>query len=152
MRKIMRSQAGFSLGGVIVFILLVAGGIYLVIQLIRPSQASGKFKTAIDGIALSGMNKTDGQIRRDIIGSAGEIGVFLDEDDILITWGPGREFLEITVEYSAPLDLWFFHHDRQFNYLARRELSRPKQIMNQVERSVGGSYNKMVERARQAGQ
>lgn len=120
--------------------------------MIRPSYCSGRFKTAVNTIATDGFAKSNQQIREEIIDQAEEIGVVLDDDNILINWGPSRETLEIKLDYSFPVDLFLYQYNRQFSYSYTRKLSYPKKMIDRTEQKLKGSYNKMVEKARDAEQ
>lgn len=138
--------------GIIIFIAVAAAIIFIVVQMIRPTTKAGIFETGVEGITLEGMNKSDAQLQKEILEKAAANGVNLNDENIKIAWGPNRDYLEVTIDYSIPIDLVVHKFDRLFNYYTKREISYPKNLLNQVERSVKGSSNTMVERARKATQ
>lgn len=133
-----------------IFILFVAGLTFLTIHLIRPSYCSGRFKTAINGIAVDSFSKKDQDIQEEILARAKELGVVMDEEDVSINWGPKQESLEIKLAYSLPVDLGFYTYNRQFNYTLQKKLSYPQKRINQTNQKMQGSYNKMLDKARKA--
>ena len=145
-----REESGFSLKGLMIFILLVAGLTFLTIHLIRPSYCSGRFKTAINGIAVDSFSKKDKEIQEEILTHAKELGIVIDAEDVSIQWGPRQESLEIKLAYSLPVDLGFYNYTRQFNYTLRKKLSYPQKRINQTDQRLQGSYNKMLDKARKA--
>ncbi|MGA1842443.1 MAG: hypothetical protein ACMUIU_17640 [bacterium] len=147
-----KEESGFTLKGFVLFILFVAFAAFLTIHLIRPSYCSGRFKTAINSIATDGFAKSNKEIREEIVDQAEEIGVVLDDEDILINGGLGSETLEIKLDYSFPVDLYLYQYNRQFSYTLTKKLSYPKKMIDRTEQKLKGSYNKMVEKARNAEQ
>lgn len=145
-------EKGSALTGIVIFVAVAAAIIFVVVQMVGSSTQAGKFETAVGDITLEGMNKSDAQLGKEISGEAEANGVNLNDDSIKIAWGPNRNYLEITIDYVIPVNLAVYQFDRVFNYYTKRELSYPKQILNQVERSVQGSYDTMVDRARKATQ
>ena len=152
LRGVIEKESGFSLNGFISFILFVALATFLTIHLIRPSYCSGRFKTAVDTIAIEGFAKSNQQIREEIFDQAEETGIELEEKNILINWGPSRETLEIKLDYSFPVDLFLYQYNRRFSYTLTKKLSCPIKTINRVDQKMKGSYNKMVEKARKAEQ
>jgi len=145
-------EKGSALVGIVIFVAVAAAIIFVVVQMLRPTTQAGKFETAVGDIALEGMNKSDAQLQKEIADQAVANDVNLSDDKIKIAWGPNRDYLEITIDYSIPINLGIYKFDRLFNYYTKRELSFPKKIFNQVDRNVRGSYDTMVDRARKATQ
>jgi len=145
-------ENGSALIGIIIFVAVAAAIIFVVVQMVGSSTQAGKFETAVGNITLEGMNKSDAQLEKEIADQAAANGVSLSNDNIKIAWGPNREYLEVSIDYSIPVNLGIYQFDRVYNYYTKRELSFPKKILNQVERSVRGSYDTMVDRARKATQ
>ncbi len=145
-------ENGSALIGIIIFVAVAAAIIFVVVQMVGSSTQAGKFETAVGNITLEGMNKSDAQLEKEIADQAAANGVNLSDDIIKIAWGPNREYLEVSIDYSIPVNLGIYQFDRVYNYYTKRELSFPKKILNQVERSVRGSYDTMVDRARKATQ
>jgi len=145
-------EKGSALVGIVIVIAVAAAIIFVVVQMIRPTTQAGIFETGMEGITLEGMNKSDAQLQKEIADKAAANGINLSDDNIKIAWGPNREYLEVTIDYSIPINLGVYKFDRLFNYYTKRELSFPKKILNQVDRNVRGSYDTMVDRARKATQ
>jgi hypothetical protein len=143
-------ESGFSVKGCIVFILFVALSVFLAIHLIRPSYCSGRFKTAIEGIAMEGFSKNDGQITEEIREQAEKLGIAVEEGDVAIYWGPNRESVNIKIDYSFPVDLLLYRYDRQYSYEIDKRLSYPKRMIDRTNEKVQRSQNRMIERAKQA--
>ncbi|MDD5224014.1 MAG: hypothetical protein PHE84_08475 [bacterium] len=145
-------ENGSALLGIAIFIAVAAVIVFVVIQMVRPTTKAGIFETGVEGITLEGMNKSDEQLQKEITAQATANGINLSDENIKIAWGPNRESLEITIDYSIPINLVAYKFDRMFNYYTKRELTFPKKILNQVDRSVHGSYDTMIDRARKATQ
>jgi len=143
-------ESGFSVKGCIIFILFVALSVFLAIHLIRPSYCSGRFKTEIEGIAIDGFSKSDGQIAEEIRSQAEKLGIVVGERDVAIYWGPGRESVNIKIDYSYPVDLLLYRYNRHYSYEIDKRLSYPKRMIDQTNKRLQGSQHRMLERARKA--
>lgn len=145
-----RSNSGISAVGAVVLAAVVAILIFALVQFVGSAQRSGRFRTAVKGIALDGIRKSSGEIQEEVLGRADEIGIVLGREDVAVSWGPARQYLEIEVFYSVPVDLKLCRFERELGFSHRRELSGAKKLMDQVERDVKQSYEKMMDRAREA--
>ena len=149
-RRKFKEDSGFSLKGLIFFILFVGLITFLAIHLIRPAYSSGRFKTAVNTIAADGFMKCNRDIQEEILTQAEEIGVFLEDEDISINWGPKKETLEIKLDYQCPVDFYIYSYNREFSYTLTKKMSYPQKRINRTEKKLDGSINKMKEKARRA--
>lgn len=144
------NESGFSLKGCIIFLLFVALSVFLAIHLIRPSYCSGRFKTEIDGITIEGFSKSDKEIVDEIRTQADKLGIIVEEQDVGIYWGPGRESVNIKIDYSYPVDLLIYRYNRQYSYEIDKRLSFPKRMIDRTNERLQGSHQRMLEKAQKA--
>ena len=143
-------ESGFSLKGLIFFILFVGLITFIAIHLIRPVYCSGRFKTALNTIAADSFLKCNRDIQEEILNQAEKTGVFLEDENIAIHWGPQKESLEIKIDYTCPVDFYFYRYDRSFSYTLTKKMSYPQKRINRTSEKLDGSFNKMKEKARKA--
>lgn len=146
MPRIFRGESGLSAIGAIILIVVAGTFILVAVALTGSSQRSGKFRAAVKHTALDGIRKSSEEIRHEILIRADDSGVLVDEEDISITWGPHRHYLEIAVQYTVPINLGIYAYDREYAFIHRRELSGVGKIIDRVGRDVRGSYDKMLDR------
>ena len=150
MHKSARNDPGISTIGAFVLIAIVAMLIFILVQYVGSAQHSGRFHAAVKQIALEGIRKSSEDIREEVLDRADELGIVVGREDVIVSWGPARQYLDIEVFYSVPVDLEVCRFEREFAFSHRRELSGAKKLMDQVERRVKGSYDTMLDRVQEA--
>lgn len=108
--------------GVLLFVLVVAGGIFLASKFVPPYWAYLSLKDPVKeaALALVSRQEDEGKVRAGILQRAGELGLPLTDDNIEITQEGSAQILRVT--WTVPIDLPRYHYTLHFRLEERTPL------------------------------
>jgi hypothetical protein len=110
----LRSQRGAGKIKALIVTAILAFGVYAAFKLVPPYSAEYQLNDKIQEIARFGVveHKTDEQIRESVFKTIQDLEIPATRDDIKVVASSSR--VAITVDYTVPVDLLFYHVDLHF--------------------------------------
>ena len=105
MKSANRCERGFVSFSVILGLAILAAVIFSAIKLLPPYIAAYRFQDAIDNLARSATYSTvtEADLRRDVMRQARDVGIQLQEKQVVVQ--KDRTTVNIAISYEVPVDL-----------------------------------------------
>jgi Domain of unknown function (DUF4845) len=110
----LRSQRGAGKLKALIVTAVLAAGVYTAFKLVPPYSAEYQLNDKIQEIARFGIveRKSEEQIRESVFKTMQDLDIPATRDNIKVTASPSK--VAITVDYTVPVDLLFYHVDLHF--------------------------------------